>query len=234
MKHAIVPLFCLLMLSKIGRSFTPRFKPVNPRQEELIRLIRSRDTPIIVAVGSPGTGKSLLACQEALHHLHQKKIRKMVLTRPTITVDGEELGYLPGSLETKMSPWIRPLFDCLQDSDERSRVQKLVREGVIEICPLAFMRGRTFRDSFIILDEAQNTTPLQMKMALTRIGPESKMIITGDLGQSDLGNQNGLRDFVDRLSATEPMIDGVGMVRFSDQDILRHPVIEKILALYRQ
>jgi phosphate starvation-inducible PhoH-like protein len=216
-------------------AFSPKFYPLNQNQEKFQNLIQSKDKHIIFGIGSAGTGKTLLSCQEAVRLLQKKQIKKIILSRPTVSVEGEELGHLPGSLQEKMSPWTRPLLDNLREFYSMSEIQKLISNDVLEICPLGFMRGRTFKDCFIILDEAQNSTPIQMKMILTRIGFNSKLVINGDLGQSDIQQRNGLKDVIERLSTLyenphEMYRDGFGIVRFSES--LRHPIINKINNLY--
>lgn len=220
--------------------FTNKFQPLNPKQMKFQELIHAKDNTIVVGVGSAGTGKTLFSCQESLNLLCHKKIQKIVLTRPTISVEDEQIGFLPGSLEEKMSPWTRPFFDNLLEFYSPHDLQRLLQENKIEICPLGFMRGRTFRDCIIILDEAQNTTPTQMKMILTRIGHNCKMIVVGDAKQSDIVGINGLVDFLYRLDLQyeneyyRMVQDGIGIVRFENHQIVRHPIIEKIVKMYDQ
>lgn len=226
---------CILSLSE---SFTPKFVPLNTKQFKLQDCIQDRNKTIVLAIGSAGTGKTLLSCQGSLNLLHHKKVKKIILTRPTISVEDENIGFLPGSLEDKMTPWLRPFFDNLLEFNTPHDVQKMIQENKLEVCPLGFMRGRTFRDSIIILDEAQNTTPKQMKMILTRIGQNTKLVINGDLHQSDLNGLNGLQDFLYRLDSyykgRQYMMyeDGIATIFFENHQIIRHPLIEKIVEIY--
>ena len=186
-----------------------------------VKKLMSLKSPIVVAAGPAGCGKTLLACQVAAQKLISNQIDKIVITRPTVSVD-EDLGFLPGKLEKKMEPWVKPMFEIF----ERERVQKSV-----EIVPLAYMRGRTFRNSFIIADEMQNSTPNQMKMVLTRLGEDSKMVVTGDLNQSDLRFAlNGLNDLFYRLSDKD--LEYIDHVIMTGEDIQRHPAIVEVLKLY--
>ena len=186
-----------------------------------VKKLMSLKSPIVVAAGPAGCGKTLLACQVAAQKLISNQIDKIVITRPTVSVD-EDLGFLPGKLEKKMEPWVKPMFEIF----ERERVQKSV-----EIVPMAYMRGRTFRNSFIIADEMQNSTPNQMKMVLTRIGEDSKMVVTGDLNQSDLRFAlNGLNDLFHRLSDKD--LEYIDHVIMTGEDIQRHPAIVEVLKLY--
>jgi len=228
--------YCLVSLCVEG--FTTKFQPLNPKQAKFQEMIHAKDKTILLGVGSAGTGKTLLSCQESLNLLFHKKIKKIVLTRPTISVEDEQIGFLPGSLEDKMSPWTRPFFDNLLEFYSANEIQRLMQENKVEICPLGFMRGRTFRDCIIILDEAQNTTPKQMKMILTRIGHNCKIIVVGDTKQSDITGINGLHDVLSRLHGHyrdkyyRMTQDGIAIVRFEDHQIVRHPIIETIVRIY--
>src|SRR5689334_10248932 len=167
----------------------------------------------------------------AVRALLDKQVRRIILTRPALEA-GERLGFLPGTLEEKIDPYLRPLHDALHDMIEADRLERFLSDGTIEIAPLAFMRGRTLGGSFIILDEAQNTTPEQMKMFLTRMGFESKIVVTGDITQTDLprGQKSGLRDALELIQG----IRGIGVVRFSDQDVVRHPLVAALIRAYDQ
>jgi phosphate starvation-inducible PhoH-like protein len=166
----------------------------------------------------------MFACQIAAEQLREKQVRKLILTRPIVAAD-EDMGYLPGEMERKMEPWTRPMMDVFENYLTRNQLEQHVR-----IEPLGFMRGRTFNDAFIIADEMQNSTPNQMKMLLTRLGDNSKMIVTGDLKQSDLGPKNGLADLVKRIKGLE--LDYIEHVIMNEDDILRHPAVAEILKLY--
>jgi phosphate starvation-inducible PhoH-like protein len=210
---------------------TPRAsRPIAPKgaaQKAYVDLVRSND--VVFAVGPAGTGKTYLAVALAVRALIDKQIKRIILTRPAIEA-GERLGFLPGTLEEKIDPYLRPLHDALHDMIDGERLDRFLSDGTIEIAPLAFMRGRTLSGSFIILDEAQNTTPEQMKMFLTRMGFDSKMVITGDVTQTDLprGQHSGLRDALELIDG----IRGIGTVRFTDVDVVRHPLVAALIRAY--
>ncbi len=196
-------------------------------QKNYLDQVRAND--IVFAVGPAGTGKTYLAMALAVRALLDKQVRRVVLTRPAVEA-GEKLGFLPGTLEEKVNPYLRPLYDALHDMIEPDKIQKLIADDIIEVAPLAFMRGRTLNDSFVILDEAQNTTVEQMKMFLTRLGFGAKAIVTGDPSQSDLprGMRSGLRDALDLVEG----ISGIGVTRFTDADVVRHPLVAEIIRAY--
>ena len=173
----------------------------------------------------------MLATHVGVEKLKQGDVDKLIITRPAVSVD-ESHGYLPGTLENKMEPWIRPIMDVMLKSMSADDIARHMKQRTIEICPLAFMRGRTFENAWIICDEAQNCTPSQMLMVLTRIGHGSKLIVTGDPEQHDRGfENNGLVDFADRVRIFRP--DGIGIVEFDENDVMRHPIIPSILNMYR-
>lgn len=206
-------------------------KPRNGNQELYVKTLESSSVPIIIGTGPAGCGKSLWACITGVKMLQKGVVSKLILTRPAVSVD-EEHGFLPGTLEDKMDPWIRPLYDVLYRYYTPKQVQALIEKQVIEICPLAYMRGRTFENAWIILDEAQNTLKNQMLMMLTRIGRGSKLVVTGDPAQHDRGFEiNGLTDLLQRIEK-RPQSEIV-VVAFSETDIERHPVIQKVLNLYK-
>jgi phosphate starvation-inducible PhoH-like protein len=184
---------------------------------------------LVFALGPAGTGKTYLAVAMAVAFLKQHRVERLVLSRPAVEA-GERLGFLPGDMKEKVDPYLRPLYDALRDMLPEGKVQLRIESGQVEIAPLAFMRGRTLSNSFVILDEAQNTTPAQMKMFLTRLGEGSRMVITGDPTQTDLpaGAGSGLADAVDRLSG----LPGIGIVRFDRGDIVRHPLVTQIIEAY--
>jgi phosphate starvation-inducible PhoH-like protein len=203
--------------------------PRNLAQRKYIELLTSR-IPVIIGTGPAGTGKTLLACNAASKALVSGRVDRLILTRPAVSVD-EQHGYLPGNLEQKMDPWTRPLFDSLYRSLSVKKVQEMMRNQQIEICPLAYMRGRTFDNAWIIGDEMQNSTPGQMKMLLTRIGDDSKMVVLGDMAQHERGfEDNGLKDLVERLDGGYQV--DISRVNFSDDDVVRSEVIKQILKLY--
>jgi len=208
-----------------------------PAQKKFQSLIQDRGILIVFGVGPAGTGKTMISCYEAADMLKKNMFQKIIITRPAITVD-EELGFLPGTLNEKMSPWVNPLFDYFNELEPKL-AQKLLAGGNIEIVPLAFIRGRTFNNAFIIGDEMQNATPMQMKTLLTRIGRNSKLVITGDLKQSDIGIDNGLNDILNRIKTRyenpyEIYKNGIGISTFHLSEVKRNPVIKEILELYEE
>lgn len=201
--------------------------PRNISQIRYIEYLYSK-APVVIGTGPAGTGKTLLACHSGAKALINGNVSKLVLTRPAVSVD-EQHGFLPGSMEKKMDPWTRPMFDALHRYISPKQVKELMIQQKIEICPLAYMRGRTFDNAWIIGDEMQNSTPSQMKMLLTRIGTDSKMIVTGDVNQHDRGfENNGLSDLISRIRPSENILH----LDFTSDDILRSEVIKEILELY--
>ncbi len=201
--------------------------PKTVNQKRYVDAIRQET--ITVGIGPAGTGKSFLAVAMAVAALSRREVNRIVLTRPAVEA-GERLGFLPGDLMAKVDPYLRPLFDALYDMLDHERVNQYLDRGTIEVAPLAFMRGRTLNDSFIILDEAQNTSPEQMKMFLTRLGFNSKMVVTGDITQTDLqqGQKSGLVVIGDILRDVE----GIEFVRFGGEDVVRHKLVQRIVAAY--
>ena len=211
-----------VVLSYKGRVIRPK----TPMQKEYLDYIRTKT--ITFGMGPAGTGKTYLAMAMAVAALNRKEVGRILLTRPVVEA-GENLGFLPGTLTEKIDPYIRPLYDALFDMMDPVRANKLLGEGVIEIAPLAFMRGRTLNDSFIILDEAQNTTSQQMKMFITRLGMGSKMVITGDMTQTDLPKGiSGLQTVRQVLEG----IDEIGFIEFQTRDVVRNSLVSKIIAAY--
>ena len=220
----LAPIFSdTVLVPRAGRPIAPK----GPSQKQYVDQVRAND--IVFGVGPAGTGKTYLAVALAVRALLDKQVRRIVLTRPAVEA-GEKLGFLPGTLEEKVSPYVRPLYDALGDMLEVDKVQKMMADDVIEVAPLAFMRGRTLNDAFVILDEAQNTSVEQMKMFLTRLGYGSKAVITGDPSQTDLprGQPSGLRDALGLLEG----IRGIGLTRFTDADVVRHPLVAEIIRAY--
>lgn len=205
-------------------------KPRNLKQQYMLSLLENPNKHITFATGPAGTGKTLLSTLHAIRSLKEGSVRKLVITRPAVSVD-EQHGFLPGTMVEKMSPWTRPMFDVFEEYYSSGELSYMIKENVIEIAPLAYMRGRTFKHSIIIADEMQNATDNQMKMLLTRIGDNSKLIVTGDLDQHDRGYQdNGLKKFTDRLAKKNSKM--IGTVEFSKSEIERHPVVTEVLNLY--
>jgi phosphate starvation-inducible PhoH-like protein len=205
-------------------------RPIFPKglaQKGYVDAIRQHD--ICFAIGPAGTGKTYLAMAMAVRALLDKTIKRIVLTRPAVEA-GERLGFLPGSLEEKVNPYLRPLYDALHDMLDFERTRRFMEEGTIEVAPLAFMRGRTLNDSYVILDEAQNSTTEQMKMFLTRLGFGSKAVVTGDITQSDLprGTRSGLREAREILAG----VDGIAFCGFTEADVVRHPLVQEIIRAY--
>ena len=221
------------MIDEILRSvvaITHRGKQIRCKtlgQQQYVQVIRDHD--LTFAVGPAGTGKTYLAMALAVVALKNKEIERIVLTRPAVEA-GEKLGFLPGDMTQKVDPYLRPLYDALYDFMGVDSYQKLVERGVVEVAPLAYMRGRTLSDSFIILDEAQNTTSEQMKMFLTRLGFNSKVVVTGDVTQTDLpfGKRSGLAEALEILDG----IPEIGMVRLTSKDVVRHELVQRIVDAY--
>jgi len=203
--------------------------PKSFNQKKYIEAMQNHD--LVFAIGPAGTGKTYLAMAMALSALTNRTISRIILTRPAVEA-GEKLGFLPGDLLEKVNPYLRPLYDALYDLVELDKASKFMEKGLIEIAPIAFMRGRTLNDSFVILDEAQNTTSEQMKMFLTRLGFNSKAVVTGDVTQIDLptGKTSGLKEAVDILSH----IEDIAFLYFNEHDVVRHPLVKKIIRAYEE
>ena len=205
--------------------------PRTRNQERLVLALQDEAQHIVVTVGPAGTGKTYLAMLAAVKALKEGDCKRIVLTRPAVGVEGEQHGFLPGNLVAKMEPWTRPLLDVLREYYRPPEIAGMIEDQVIEIAPLAFMRGRTFKHSWIIADEMQNATPAQTKMLMTRIGTHSKIVITGDIEQADRSNgDNGLMDLCQRLG--EGGVNGIAVCELSARDIQRHEIIGSVLKLY--
>jgi phosphate starvation-inducible PhoH-like protein len=210
-----------------AQSARRRVNPKSPNQKKYLDLIEQND--IVLGVGPAGTGKTYLAMAQAVSYLLAKKVSRIVLARPAVEA-GEKLGFLPGDLQEKVNPYLRPLYDALYDMMDTDKASRLVERGTIEVAPLAFMRGRTLNDAFVILDEAQNTTSEQMKMFLTRLGFGSKAVVTGDITQIDLPNPK-LSGLVEALKIVRE-IDGIGIIYFDEKDVVRHKLVQQIVKAY--
>ncbi len=203
--------------------------PKSPMQRHYVALMREH--ALTFGIGPAGTGKTYLAMAMAAQALVSKRVKRIVLTRPAVEA-GERLGFLPGDLIEKINPYLRPLYDALHDMLDFDKVEQLRARGQIEVAPLAFMRGRTLNDAFVILDEAQNATSQQMRMFLTRLGFNSRAVVTGDITQTDLprGAPSGLQEAVRLLQE----VDGIAICRFSDVDVVRHPLVQRIVVAYER
>ena len=215
----------IILISPKGK----RIKPKTPGQKKYIELIRKKD--MVFCIGPAGSGKTYLAVASALSYFLEKRVNRIILTKPVVEA-GEKLGFLPGTLLEKVDPHFRPLYDALYDFMSVEKVNRLIENNVIEIAPLAYMRGRTLNDSFIILDEGQNTTNSQMKMFLTRLGLNSKVVITGDITQMDIPNPRdcGLITAINILSG----IEEIGIVKLDKEDIVRHFLVQEIVEAYEK
>lgn len=213
----------------VGARLPRRARPKTAGQRRYVQAIEASE--ITFGIGPAGTGKTYLAVAMAVQALRDKRVKRIVLTRPAVEA-GERLGFLPGDLQAKIDPYLRPLYDALYDMLDGERSEQLFETGVIEVAPLAFMRGRTLNDAFIILDEAQNTTAEQMKMFLTRMGFNSRVVVTGDITQTDLPGT-----VVSGLGVAERIlkdIDGIGFIYFGEADVVRHPLVARIVKAYEQ
>ena len=220
-----------VMMSPETNSVHTSKRQIFPRSAQQAVYVDAVDCcDLVFGLGPAGTGKTYLAVAKAVESLVKGEIDRIILSRPAVEA-GEQLGFLPGDMREKVDPYLRPLYDALHDMLPANQVAKKMENGEIEIAPLAFMRGRTLADAFVILDESQNMTPVQMKMFLTRLGQNSRMVITGDLSQIDLpsGVTSGLRDAVSRLNGVE----GISFVEFSEEDVVRHPLVASIIKAYR-
>jgi phosphate starvation-inducible PhoH-like protein len=223
---------CMNYMSKQEKmQFDSKFtKPKNRHQEQYVSTLRNKEKKIIVVTGPAGTGKTLFATEYGIRNFLLGVYDKLIFTRPSVSVD-EELGFLPGTLEEKMAPWVRPIYDVLYNFISPKEVQYLMEEKIIEIAPLGYMRGRTFKNSWIVADEMQNSTMLQMKMLLTRLGENSRLVITGDLEQFDRNYElNGLDDFLNKFKGKRS--SSISSFEFSRNDIQREEVVKEILDIY--
>jgi phosphate starvation-inducible PhoH-like protein len=212
------------------------YTPKSFNQENYVESLLDDKVDMIIAVGPAGTGKTLFACLKAVSQLKNGNIRKLILTRPVVTVE-EDIGFLPGNINKKMDPWTKPIFDLFLEFFTKTELDNFIHNNIIEISPLAFMRGRTFKNSFIIADEMQNSSPNQMKMLTTRIGTNSKMVITGDLNQTDIPSKNGLEDLIERINKynfknNNTLNSSIKIINFEKEDIERSDIVKHIINLY--
>ena len=206
--------------------------PRNLAQETYLELLKNPKKFIVFAIGPAGTGKTMLGVQMAIKLYKEGVITKIIITRPAVSVD-EDHGFLPGTLNQKMEPWTRPIMDVFEEYYHPKEIAEMLEDGVIEISPLAYMRGRTFKNAFVIADEMQNATPSQMKMLLTRLGDNSRMVVTGDLNQADRPRENGLLEFCN-LYGQGGDYRMIAMAWFETRDVERHPVVKEILRIYKE
>ena len=221
------------------KHISKHYLPKTINQEKYVNYLNDEKNDIIIVVGPAGTGKTMFGCLKAINLLNDKIINKLIITRPVVSVE-EEIGFLPGDIVQKMDPWTKPIFDLFLEFYSKSELDQMINSNIIEIAPLAFMRGRTFKNSFIIADEMQNSSPNQMKMLTTRLGINTKMIITGDLKQSDIKGENGLNDLLKKIEFFEKNSDKnknnndeyIKIVELEQDDIERSRIVKKIIEIY--
>lgn len=230
----MTPVENTINFDQVRRQRQPKPVELIPRtrnQEHLVMALQDTDQHIVVTVGPAGTGKTYLAMLAAVRALRQGECERIVLTRPAVSVEDEQHGFLPGSLTAKMEPWTRPLLDVLREYYRPQDILDMIEQQIIEIAPLGFMRGRTFKNSWIIADEMQNATPAQCKMLMTRIGVGSRIVITGDVEQADRDHgDNGLLDLISRLD--QDTVSGIVVCKLTGRDVQRHAIIGSVLKMY--
>ena len=231
--------FLQLIFSKSMRSFLVMKNKVpnlyNPKTQNqiLYNNILDKDNEYLLSVVGPaGTGKTFLACLKGIEKLKENKVEKIIITRPIVSVEEENLGFLPGNIEKKMDPWVRPIHDVFLEFYTKKELNDLILNNKLEISPLGFMRGRTFKNSLVIADEMQNSTPNQMLMLLTRLGINSKIVVTGDLNQSDLGNKNGLKDLIEKME--RKTYENFYLVKLDETDVQRSNIVNEVLKMYKK
>lgn len=210
------------------------YTPKSINQKHYVDLLNNNSNDLIVAIGPAGCGKTMFACLKAIECLKKNTVNKIIVTRPVVPVE-EDIGFLPGNIVKKMDPWTRPIFDIFLEYYTQNEITQMLNNGIIEISPLAYMRGRTFKNAFIIADEMQNSSPNQMLMLSTRIGINSRMVITGDLQQSDKLIDNGLKDFIAKYeyyTMNEPEINEIKIIKLNSSDVMRSVIVEKVLKMY--
>lgn len=219
-----------LFMKKSKGSFSYLYQPKTMNQGAYFNYLNDESNKIIISTGPAGCGKTLFACQKAITQMKTQEIDKIIITRPMVTVE-EEIGFLPGNIIKKMDPWTKPIFDIFLEFYSKTELDLMLYNGKIEICPLAFMRGRTFKNAFIIADEMQNSSPNQMKMLVTRLGVKSRMVITGDLKQTDFVKENGLHDFISRFENYNNT-RLIKLVRLENEDIERSEIVKNVIEIY--
>jgi phosphate starvation-inducible PhoH-like protein len=218
------------MCMKLARLVYPALK-LTVNQKHYVSLLKDPSRSLIVCTGPAGTGKTAFACRTAVEMLKEQEINQIVITKPLVSVEGEGVGYLPGNMRSKMSPWIESYLDIFKEYYSMNQVEDMMKKEMIRLAPLAYCRGNTYTNSFVICDESQNTTPRQMKMLLTRIGEGSKMVMIGDMEQQDNTGLSGLADFLERYAGKS--YEEIATVRLSDDDVCRSSLAKYILSLYQ-
>jgi phosphate starvation-inducible PhoH-like protein len=217
--------------------YSHSYTPKNANQEKYFNYLNNNTVNIVVSVGPAGTGKTMFACMKAIELLKSGKLKKIIITRPIVAVEEEELGFLPGNLVKKMDPWTRPIMDIFMEHYSKTEIDNMIYNNIIEISPLAYMRGRTFKNAFIIADEMQNSSPNQMLMLTTRMGTNSKLVITGDLKQTDRTiNNNGLNDFITKINAYKKQnsnVSDIEIIEFQREDIERSKIVQTVIDIYQ-
>ena len=234
-KLLLLTLFCSKTFTKQfhTKSLKQTLKPRTLNQQKYVDSLQTHD--LVFCLGPAGTGKTLFACNEAMKQLQKGSIDRVVITRPIVAVEDEQLGFLPGNINKKMDPWTRPIFDIFSEYYSLTEITRMMKDNIIEISPLAYMRGRTFKNAFIIADEMQNSSPNQMLMLTTRIGEKTKMVVTGDLKQSDKSMFNGLSDFIEKFSTYEQRNNcSISLIHLTTDDVERSPIVKTILNVYSQ
>ena len=214
---------------KMSKLYIPIIK-FTVQQQQYISVLNNPSHSLVVCTGPAGSGKTMIACKTALEQLKENQVKQIVITKPLVSVEGEDIGFLPGNMRSKMSPWIESYLDIFKDYYTINQLEEMIKKDIIKLAPLAYCRGNTYTNSFVICDESQNTTPNQMKMLLTRIGEKSKMVILGDIDQQDSHGKSGLYDFITRYHGGN---DEIAMVKLTDSDVCRSSLVKYLLTLYK-
>ena len=218
----------VVSIAKFQRKTAVKILPKNLNQEIFLENLNDDNIDICFGVGPAGSGKTYIATLMAIKMLKEGQIQKVVITRPNVAVDDRGIGHLPGNMLEKLKPYVQPILDIFEEYYSPSEILNMIEEGILELCPIAFIRGRTFKNAFVLIDEAQSTTQNSMLAILTRIGNNSKMVITGDIKQTDIKGINGLADFLERFETS----NRISVDRFTNDDVERHPVVQEILKMY--